>query len=115
MIKPEIKLKVIDWCENSQENYFTRFLSKKYTITQSPNPDYVLCSLFDSKHRHYDCIKILFIGEDIVPDFNLYDYALGFQDIRFDDRYLRFPLPFTYEGLMESVQNKHLFLKDEDA
>lgn len=34
----------------------------------------------------YDCIKIFFTGEEQSPDFNIADYAVGYDDIRFGDR-----------------------------
>lgn len=113
-MKPIIKLKVVDWFPEDGENYFTRFLSKRYEIVHSWDPDYILCSIFGQKHHDYDCIKILFLGENIVPDFNAYDYALSFQDISFDDRYLRFPLPLIYDPLMKIAEKKH-HLSDEEA
>lgn len=114
-MKPTIRLKVVDWFSgNAGENYFTRFLAKRYNIAYSWDPDYILCSIFGNAHRDYDCIKIVFLGENMVPDFNAYDYALSFQDITFDDRYLRFPLPLLYDSLMELAQKKHL-LSNEDA
>ena len=40
----------------------------------------------------YDCCRIQFSGEDSWPDLNLYDYAMGFEVLDFDGRYLRLPL-----------------------
>lgn len=113
-MKPAIKLKVVDWFPGDGENYFTQFLSKKYNIIYSQDPDYIICSVFGNDHQNYDCIKILFLGENIVPDFNLYDYALSFQDITFDDRYLRFPLPLLYDPLIKIAEKKHI-IADESA
>ena len=52
------------------------------------DPDYVLCSCFGQNITHYDCTRILVLGENIRPDFNLYDYAVGSDWITFEDRYL---------------------------
>lgn len=99
------------WNHDFYGNYFIKFLSRKYNIIQSEEPDYLLCSLFGEEHFQYDCIKIFFTGEDVIPDFNLYDYALGFCDLTFADRYLRFPLPFLYthkqQPIIQLVQSKH--------
>lgn len=46
--------------------------------------------------RFNSCIKIQFVGENMVPDFNLADYALGFHHLEFGDRYLRLPLYIIY-------------------
>lgn len=109
-MKPTIKIRVVDYFE---DHYFLNFLSKKYNIVLSDDPDYILCSVFGNEFLRYSCIKILFIGENIVPDFNLYDYALGFQEITYDDRYLRFPLAFIYPPLIQKAQDKHLNLHEE--
>ena len=48
-------------------------------------------------------IKLFYTGENIVPDFNFYDYAIGFDYLIFGDRYLRLPLYCLYpefEGLI---------------
>lgn len=107
-----IKIKVVDWWDNDfYNNYFIQFLSKHYTIIQSDTPDFLLCSVFGNQHLQFDCIKIFFTGEAITPDFNFYDYALGFDHLKFGDRYLRFPLFFIkqYQKALKLAQNKHLF------
>ncbi len=37
------------------------------------NPDFLFCGTFGHEHLQYDCVKVLFTGEDSIPDFNLYD------------------------------------------
>lgn len=75
------------------DNFFVRFLSTKYNlIIDSNNPDYLFYSSFGYKHFKFkDAIKIYFSAENTIPDFNLCDYALGFQYLDLADRYLRFP------------------------
>ena len=41
--------------------------------------------------KYGDCIKIVKTSENIVPDFNSFDYAIGFDFLSFGDRYLRVP------------------------
>ena len=55
-------------------------------------PDYIFYSNFGYLHTKYDCVKIFFTGECVTPNFDLCDYAIGFDNIRFGDRYFRFPL-----------------------
>lgn len=105
----EIKINVVDWWNDEfEKNYFISFLSRKYKIVQSDKPDYLICSLFGSKHLDYDCIKIFITGENFTPDFNLYDYAIGFDFIDFEDRYLRFPLWLMETSAIEKAYKKHL-------
>ena len=63
--------------------------------------------------RNYrdDVISILISGEALCPDFNLYDYALGFDPLDYGDRYLRFDPAYRF--------SKYLSMKpalfDEDS
>lgn len=107
----EIKVNVVDWwSDDFENNYFINFLSKKYKIVRSENPDYLFCSCFGFDHFKYrDCIKIFFTGENLTPDFNLYDYALGFDYIDFGSRYLRYPLFLLYGDITKQAEQKHIF------
>ncbi|MDP2539286.1 glycosyltransferase family 10 [Helicobacter sp. faydin-H76] len=113
-MKPTIKLKILDWWrgESFYDNYFVRILSKKYNVIEEENPDYVLYSVFGYEHRKYDCIRIFFTGENICPDFNICDYAIGFNDIVFEDRYIRYPLYLLNEKDMERAVKKHIITDD---
>ena len=95
-----VKIDFIDfWSDlNKTDNYFYNILKKYYKVEISDHPDYVFCSYFSQKHFKYrDCVKILYMGENVIPDFNLYDYALGFHHITFEDRYLRLPHYALYD------------------
>lgn len=86
-------------------NMFTEILSKHFSIEVSSNPDFVivspLCKPFE--WLKYDCVRILYTGEPLSPDFNSFDYAIGFDDIVFLDsngvnRNFRLPFCFTVMG-----------------
>lgn len=83
-----------------------------YETELSDNPDYLICGVFghEALNKKYDnCIKIFFTGENICPDFNLYDYAIGFEYLDFGDRYLRWPLYYTYgQQLWDLLMSKHI-------
>lgn len=103
-----IKINFVDfWGDfNKKDNFITRALSKKYEIVISDNPDYLFFGTFGYSHLNYNCVKIMFIGENIAPDFNLCDYALGFDYIQFGDRYMRLPLYCTYDCFASLAQIK---------
>ncbi len=68
-------------------------LQKYYEVELSENPDYLF--FHESTYDHYkydDSIKIFYTGENISPNFNLCDYAFGFDYMTFEDRYYRLPL-----------------------
>lgn len=90
-----------------KDNYIVNILKKHYLIEISDKPDYCFCSCFGNDHLKYaDSVKIFFTGENIVPDFNEYDYAMGFSYIDFEDRYLRLPLYAMYDKAIEKAKVK---------
>ncbi len=106
----KIKIDFVDfWSDlDKTDNYFYNILKKYYRVEISDHPDYVFCSFFSQKHfRYRNCVKILYMGENLIPDFNLYDYALGFHNISFEDRYLRLPHYALYDKDIAPALNKH--------
>lgn len=107
----KIKINFIDFWSDlvKTDNYFYNILRKYYDVEISEDPDYVFCSCFGNKHfKYHNCVKIFYVGENIVPDFNLYDYAMGFHYIDFEDRYLRLPLYLLYDKkIAKAAQKKH--------
>lgn len=108
-MKSTLKMKICDWWsgEGFYENYFIKSLGLKYNIIESENPDYILYSVFGYEHTKYDCIRIFFTGENICPDFNICDYAIGFSYISFEDRYIRYPLYLLNQNDIKRAINKH--------
>lgn len=83
-------------------------LEQKYrVILDDKNPQYLFYSVFGGEHIKYDCVRIFYTGENIVPDFNFCDYAIGFCHLDFGERYLRYPLYLFYEKDYERALNKH--------
>lgn len=79
-------------CDN---NYFYKILSEYYNIEiveDIEETQYLFYSCFGFEHLKYNCIKIFYTGENLVPDFNLCDYAIGFEHMNYGDRYIRMPL-----------------------
>lgn len=94
-----IKINFVDFCPTFDYKAFFvyTYLSKQYNVVLSDNPDYLFCSCFGYQHWKYtNCIKIYYTSENIVPDFNIFDYGIGLQYLSLDDRYLRFPLWLNY-------------------
>lgn len=58
-----------------------RILCKHYEVEVCDDADYVFFSTMGDSHwsASDDCIKIYQTGENIVPDFNGCDYAIGFK------------------------------------
>ncbi|MGN0428162.1 MAG: glycosyltransferase family 10 domain-containing protein [Agathobacter sp.] len=108
----KIKVKYLDWWEGFEpENYLiNELLRKHYDVEESEDPDYVICSMFSRKALDYDCIRIFYSGENFCPDFNLFDYAFGFEKMNYGDRYVYCPnyiLNPKYKDDVERMIHKH--------
>lgn len=91
--KKKIKIKFVDISMTSQEyDFFINILKKKYNVEISDTPDYVFFGTYGFNHLDYDCVRICYTSENFCPDFNIADYAIGYEILNFGDRYLRFPL-----------------------
>lgn len=112
-----IKINFVDFWEGfDYKNFFLyQFLSGYYNLEVCDKPDYLFCSCYGYNHWKYkECIKIYYTPENIVPDFNIYDYCIGFHYLLLDDRYFRFPLWLMYcwnimDELNTKILNKSLF------
>ena len=107
--KKKIKVQFVD-CPFVEENCHKR-LEKYYDVELSDTPDYAFFDYTNYKKCvDYDCVRILYIGENARPDFNLFDYAIGFDDIQFDKRYCHIPLyamPNVAKQILEPALHKH--------
>lgn len=85
---------------NKNNNLFTKILSKYFDIEISVNPDFVFCSNRGNpfEYMKYDCVRIMFMGENMSPDFTVFDYVIGFDFLEFGDRYFRLPFAFYFDN-----------------
>ena len=107
----KLKIKFVDFWPSFDEkdNDFYKILSKRYNIEISDEPEFLFYSVFGDDHLDYNCIKIFYTGENVVPNFNNCDYGIGFHKIKFDNIYLRMPLYnlFTYKKYLKIALNIH--------
>lgn len=109
----KIKIKFVDWWDtfNPENNLMYKILKNNYDVQISDDPDYLFCSVYSKEFMQYDCVKILYSAENFAPDFNLYDYAIGFEKLIYQDRYLYFPnylMNLKYQKDLERAKKKHL-------
>ncbi|WP_244436868.1 glycosyltransferase family 10 domain-containing protein [Bacteroides reticulotermitis] len=110
----KLKVKFVDFWDGFDEHYntFVNVLSEKYEIEICDHPDYLIYSTFGYKNLKYEnCVKIFYTGENITPDFNLCDYAIGFDIMEFGDRYMRLPLYALYG--IEELRKPKVFNSQE--
>jgi hypothetical protein len=110
-MKKHIRIKFVDFWDDfvPENNLFYQLLCEHYDIELCDEPDYLFCSVFGEEHLQYDCVKIFYTGENQCPDFNLYDYAIGFDHMTFGDRYFRLPIYYLnrYQNDFRLMQEKH--------
>ena len=111
-MKKHIRIQFVDFWDDfvPEKNIFYQILCEHYEVELSDEPEYLFCSVFGEKHLHYDCVKIFYTGENQCPDFNLYDYALGFEHMTLGDRYIRLPICYLnrYQNDFRLMQEKHV-------
>ncbi|NNM00623.1 MAG: hypothetical protein HKO62_07725 [Gammaproteobacteria bacterium] len=68
-------------------------LRQRFTVVlDQDKPDYVIYSVFGHDFLKYKrAVRICFTSENVIPDFNLCDYAFGYHWLDFGDRYYRCP------------------------
>ena len=107
-----IKLDFVGFWKNfdKEHNHFSDILREKFEIEISNEPDFVIVSPLGAPFEYlsYNCVRILFTGEPLVPDFNVFDYAIGFDYLSFPDdktagRYYRYPLCLYDHSLLQKI------------
>ena len=97
-----IRIKYVDFFPIDPENFlFTKLLRRHYHVEISDDPEYLFYSMWGTEFlaKRYDrCIKICVLVENIVPDFNLCDYAVSFEHLAYGDRHLRLPYAAWFCG-----------------
>lgn len=108
MQNKKVKLRYVDtMSKNYKKEILWRLLNQWYDIDTISDPDYVIHGGMGSDFIHYpNSVLIQVVGENIVPDFNVFDYAIGFDYIQFDDRYIRIPLYFFYDAYHKILKNE---------
>lgn len=98
-------------CWNSfskNNNMFTILLSRHFNVEISENPDFVICFNRGDpfEYMKYNCVRIMYMVENISPDFTVFDYCIGFDFMEFGDRYFRLPFAFYTDNAVPWVPQK---------
>lgn len=121
MIRRTVKVRFMDYwgsfADELDDCLIMRILRKHYDVQICDDADYVFFSTMGESHWSVsdNCIKIYQTGENLVPDFNACDYAIGFEWMTYEDRYIRFPCYLFYEPeLHDNLSHKHELPADFD-
>ncbi|QQW63138.1 fucosyltransferase [Helicobacter pylori] len=102
---PPLKIAVANWFNGPKEFkasvlYF--ILKQRYKIILHSNPnepsDLVFGNSLGQARKilsYQNTKRVFYTGENEAPNFNLFDYAIGFDELNFNDRYLRMPLYYA--------------------
>ena len=90
-----IKIKFVDvhWEFDREDNFIIDIIKRNFGDYEiSDKPDFLFFSCEGTEHYKYDnCVKVFFTGEPVTPDFNQCDYAIGYDDLVFGERYCKRP------------------------
>ncbi len=114
-MKKQIKLKFIPFWPNfdPEHNFIIDLLKDRYDVVLSDEPDYLICTIFAEEPVFYrNCVKILYTAENLCPDFNMFDYAIGFEHLTYEDRYFRYPCMYLDQDTDKKMETKHLHVVD---
>lgn len=85
-----VKIKFVGFWDgfNPETNILYQILKKHYNVVITDDADYVICSVFDTPYEYcnYPQVRIMYSGENYIPDFNVVDYALCPYPVEFLDR-----------------------------
>ena len=102
----KVKVKFVSfWPGFEPEEFFiTKILRKYYDVEITEDADYVICS--GSGFYEYlgsRQVRIMFSGENYIPDFNYIDYAFSVYPVVFFDRHFSFPglVLSSYDSMLE--------------
>ena len=98
-LKKTLKIKYVGFWEgfNPDNNILCKTIKKFYDIEESDDPDYIICSVFQNSNNdyfeycNYPQVRIMFSGENYIPDFNIVDYAISSYPVKLQDRHLHYP------------------------
>jgi alpha(1,3/1,4) fucosyltransferase len=112
----ELKIAFTDFTGSFNPTRIQKLLAKKFDLTiDEENPDYIIYSIFGHQYLKYpEAVRIFFVGENVHPDFNLCDYAFGYDWMDFGDRFYRCPNYQLYDQFKNICDRKKSFLSKED-
>lgn len=112
----KIKVNFVDfWSNFANDNIFLPILQKHYDVEISATPDYIFGSERGDSYLDYDCVRIFYTGENLCPDYNLYDYSIDFEYMTYGDRHFRYPNYIMWNEAFSGMMQKHLVTEEELA
>ncbi|MEP1487165.1 MAG: glycosyltransferase family 10 [Algibacter sp.] len=95
-------------------NYFYNLLVEKYNVVIDGNPEILFYSCFGRDYLKYKCKRVLYLGENIRPDFTACDFAFSF-DYNSRKNHFRLPLYALYIDHHKLLDKLDKRLTNEEA
>ncbi len=97
----------------SADNFILDKLRERYEVVVCDNmkeADYLFFSVHGEDYLDFHGVRILISMENLAPDFNLCDYAIGFEHMVYEDRYVRYPVYYwgKYRKSLDRTLNRNL-------
>lgn len=93
--------------------HFLDQLANQFDFVETrESPDFIFVHAADRHILAYEGVRILLTGENLIPDFNIIDYGVGFSEISFGDRYIRWPVYCWLSSLDEFESNRRKALQE---
>lgn len=114
-MKKTIKIKFVGFQSKNYINgvklkntWLYKILDKNFNLVECQDADYVICSCFNLyEYCGMKQIRIMYSGENYVPDYNLVDYSVCSYPISFSDRNFYLPASlFGYDEKRMSIENR---------
>lgn len=104
-MRKKVKVQFVDFAdtENIFKGYILSLLTGFVDVEVSEEPEYLFYGPHGKKHLDYSCIRIFWQQEELEPDFTVCDYAIGFFDMSYYDRYLYLPV-FAYPNYKDTFE-----------
>lgn len=107
----KIKIRFLGVWENFYKDnpHILKILRRHYDLeVTDSDPDYIICSVFGKPYEYcnYPQVRIMFTGENYIPDFNLVDYGICNYPLKLQDRNFYFPFCIDEFGHCESLTYK---------
>lgn len=80
--------------DKTQNLIYDVLVNAGYDVQIVEDPDYVVCGFSENRYYEYCAspqVRIMYSGENYIPDFNLIDYAISPYPISFGDRHFQLP------------------------
>lgn len=105
-----VKIKYVGFWDgfDPETNIIYQVLKKHYDVVITDDADYIICSLFGTPYDycHFPQVRIMYSGENYIPDFNVIDYALCPYPVEFLDRCCYRPVLLGNFERCQDLQNK---------